>query len=344
MPERPEALSPPPSPPVVSLPPAVVRTAIPPEPLPSAGPPGEPPAEFLPAPVEPPPPPEPPSLPFYPAPVPPLPSAAPAEGQNPPWPAFPGRPATPAYGVAPRRAVRTVIAVVAVIVVVAVVAALLWYVETHGPSSSTGANVSGTPLLYSQAIGKAQTAQASMAGAPWTVDSVLGFGLARSYEGEGGLVSGCTVLWETTSTIVVPLTPASASPGELSAWFVASSNLSGDVLLTVVSETSGSVVATNGVEFDGGCTSSFTRAGSVPASPVDSSTVVSSADAIGGSRFLAAYPHSSTLLGLLGPYWTVDYTTCNLLAPSGAGTQFAAVFYAGNGTLVQNEGIASVPC
>jgi len=232
--------------------------------------------------------------------------------------------------------------VVAVVAVVVVILALL-ALHLHGTTNSV-ASVAGEPILYSQAVGPAKAAQGKMSGGPWTIDAVVGFGISQSSSGGGGLVNGCTTLWENTSIFLLPATPSNASAGEVSAWFLVSSNPSGDALMTFVSDLSGSIVASNGVELQGSCTSTFTELGAVPTSVVDSSTVAQSAAGLGALSFLSNHPGASTMLGLLGPYWMVELTTCSLPNPSGSGTEFAALFYASNGTLFLNGGVSQVPC
>lgn len=222
---------------------------------------------------------------------------------------------------------------VAVVVAAIVVVAVL--VPAHlSPSVAPSQGVTGTPMLYSQMTGPAATAQASRPGGPWTPEAALGLGLGQGFSGTGGLVDGCTELWENSSTITIPATPSNATAGKLSAWLLASVNGSGDVLLTIVTEVSGPIAASNGVVLQGSCTSAYTKLGAIPSSVVDSSVVATDAESLGGSLFLSTHSGVTTLVGVLGTYWEVEYTTCSLLDPSGTGALFGALFYATNGTLV----------
>jgi len=210
------------------------------------------------------------------------------------------------------------------------------------PSSNSAvcadSNVSSPGLLYSQVTCTAGTTQASRPGGPWTTEAALGIGVNQSVSGgAGAFLTGCTDVWENTLTVTLPATPSNAPAGELSIWLVLSVNGAGDTLLTYVTESSGSVSAFNGAVLEGSCLSTFTEFGAIPSSVVDSSIVTVAADDSGGSSFLASNSVLTTLVGVIGPYWEVEYTTCSLFNPSGSGSFFAALFYATNGTAVPGE-------
>jgi len=246
-----------------------------------------------------------------------------------------------------------IVAVVAVVVVVLVVVAMLALhgrssaavsVEPYPPVHCSPSDVCGTPLLYSQIDGPAAAAQALQPGAPWTLEAALGVGENQSVTGVGGLVTGCTEPWVNSSVITLPATPSNASAGKLSIWLVASDNSSGDVLLTYVTDISGSITASNGVVLYGSCTTDFTL-GAIPSSVVDSSLVATSADGLGGTSFLESHSGITTIVGIEASVWEVQYTTCSLFDPTGNGQLFVALFYATNGTLVPGaEGTLSEPC
>ena len=234
-----------------------------------------------------------------------------------------------------------IVAAVVVVAIVVVLAVLSFHLLLPSASASL---VVGKTMLYSQAIGPAEEAQTSIANGPWAPTEVIGLGVPQSASGYAGLVHGCTVVWETSSTLVVPATPANASAGALSVWIAASDDAAGNVLLTFVNDLSGAVTAQNAVELQGSCVADYKLLGPVPASIVDSSEVALAADALGGSAFLGAYPGATKIVGVLGPYWEVEYTTCSFFASGGTGTQFAAFFYATNGTLYSNSGVGQAPC
>lgn len=355
-------------------PPAPSSYPPPPPPTPLSRPPALPPEETAPVlPAEPPAawePPPPAELPAWASPpaseeIPsPLPSTEGADPDYPfaptaPWPPTdpaggpPGWPSAPAalppagYPEAKPHRHRWATVAVVVLVVVLVLLAALWAAgRLHSSAGSSGVgHVEGTPLLYSQASGPAATAQSQAEGAPWTTYGVEGWGLDESVAGAGGLIANCTTLWSNASTIVIPETPANASTGMLAAWIFAATNASGALLLTVVADVSGSVTGSNVVIVRGACTALFTGEGPIGSAPVDSSTVVRSADADGGTAYRASHTVATELVSLLGPYWDVVYTSCDLFnSNGGSGSEFAAVFYAGNGTLVSNLGVTSVPC
>lgn len=229
---------------------------------------------------------------------------------------------------------------VVVIVLLAVFAGAL-----RLPAPTAGTSVQeGIPLPYSEVSGPAESEQATLPGAPWTPDGVLGFGLATSYRGAGGLISGCTALWQNGSTIEVPATPSDATAGTVAFWAMASSNASGDVLLTYVTDLAGALLASNSVVVTGGCTASFTELGAIPTPVVDSTVVASATNTGGGSGFLASYPQATELFALLGPYWEVQYTTCSPFASGGTGANYVALFWATNGTLFETLGSGTAAC
>jgi len=291
-----------------------------------------------------------------PLPPPPPPNATPATG--PPWDyggpqgqgVGPPPPLAPPSGYSyapppeppPRRKRGVLLAVVAVVVVVVVIAAA-WATLARSSSHWTPA-ITGKPMLYSQAITPAHATQATEAGSPWTVYAVFGLGMSQSASGGGGLINGCSTVWENSSTFTLPATPSNATGGQVAGWIVLSGDAAGNMLMTFVNDLSGTIVASNAIVFSGSCTSTFKEFGAATTSPVDSSTVVASAGSHGGSNFLSGHSGATTILALLGPYWEVEYTTCSFLYPSGSGTQYVGIFYAGNGTLFDNVGVTSGAC
>ena len=228
--------------------------------------------------------------------------------------------------------------VVAVVVIVVLASAL------HASSTTSPPNVVGTPVSESVIVGPAVKATSSVAGGPWTMDAVVGMGLASSYSGVGGLISGCSTTWENSSVIEIPSTPSTATPGDVAFWLVALTNASGDLLLVDANDVSGTLVASNAVVVHGSCTSAFTRLGAVPSSVEDSPTIAAAAGPLGGTSFLQDNSGATVWLELLGTWWIVMYTACNLMSPSGSGSTFMAAFYATNGTLVENLGTSQVSC
>jgi hypothetical protein len=239
-----------------------------------------------------------------------------------------------------------VIAGVAAVVVAAVVVLAVLAYEVRTPSSTgSSATTFGTPLKYSQIVGPAETAQASRAGAPWTPDTAVGFSVSQSSTGEGGLVSGCNALWENSSPIVVPATPSGAPTGAVAMWILASVNSSGAVLLTFISDLSGTIVASNAIVVEGSCTSTFTELGAIPTTVVDSTVVATTALGEGGSTFLSEYPGSVEGIELLGDFWEVVYVTCSPFTSSGGtGVILATLFYASNGTFISSVGPETAGC
>jgi len=237
--------------------------------------------------------------------------------------------------------------VAAAVVAVVIVVAIIVIAGVLHPVAQSTVTTYGTPLLYSQAAGPAESAQATMEDGPWTAVAVLGISTGTSVlsgSASQGLGSGCTPIWSNSSSFVVPATPSNATAGKVSSWIVASQNGTGAVLLTFVSSLTGGVVAANVILMTGSCTSTFREFGVIPGSVIDSSTAVAKANAAGGSSFLAHYSATTEMIGILGPYWEILYSTCSFYAPSGSGTQFADVLYAGNGTTFGDEGTTGVSC
>lgn len=231
-------------------------------------------------------------------------------------------------------------AVIAIVVVAIVVIAIL-ALRVH--PATTSASVSGTPLFFGQILGPASAAQATRTGGPWVPYGIVGIGVDQSYTGAGGLISGCTIPWENTSNVVVPSTSSTASAGAVSAWFVASVNASKYVLLSDVTDLGGTIAASNLAVLQGSCTSTFTPSGAIPSGVANSSGVAVAANGLGGSAFLSENPGATTLISILGPFYVLEYTTCNPFSPTtGSGSEFVAVFNATSGTLIENEGVSSV--
>jgi hypothetical protein len=233
---------------------------------------------------------------------------------------------------------------VGVVAVVVVLALLAHGIHLGSPGGGTAAVQYGEPLNYSQIVGPAQSEQAGASGGPWTPDSVLGVQLEQSASGAGGLITGCTTLWENGSVEVAPATPAGATAGAVALWMVASVNSTGAVLLTFVNDLAGTVVASNLIVVEGSCTSTFTEFGAIPSPIVDSSVVATAAAGLGGSSFDSDYAGATQVFEVLGPFWAVLYTTCSFYAQGGNGEEFAATFYATNGTFLASIGPEPVSC
>ncbi len=155
---------------------------------------------------------------------------------------------------------------------------------------------------------------------------------------------GCSSVWSASKSLLAPATPTDATPGQVSWWVLVSSDTAGDVLLTLVTNTGGSIHGADIVILSGSCTSTFTEFGGILSSAVDSSTAVQSADAAGGSTFLSEHPGATEELVLAGSYWAIDYTTCTPDSTGGTGTQFAVALYAENGTVGENLGTTPTSC
>jgi hypothetical protein len=226
------------------------------------------------------------------------------------------------------------------LVVVAGVAALVLHAYLRAPPT-----VWGTPLAYSQTVGPTSTAQASRSGGPWSPIAVLGIGSPDSPSGGGGLASGCTTTWSNSSDLVAPATPGNATAGKAATWLVISSDSGGAKLMTLVSETSATVVASNLVEWTGSCLGAFTAGGKIVTAPLDSSVVGASTNTAGGASFASSHTVVTRAFLLTGDLWTVIYTTCDLYASSGgSGSEFVGVFNATSGVSVGTQGAMAAAC
>jgi len=225
---------------------------------------------------------------------------------------------------------------------------VLWATGVIFPRATSAATTFGDPLRSSQAITAATSAQASAQDGPWTLDSMVGVGVSQS-SSSGSTAQelgeqGCSTVWATSTSSVVPATPSSAPAGLVSWWVVASNDTAGDLLLTLVTNVSGTVQAANIVILSGSCTTTFTGAGEMPTSVIDSSTAVATANAAGGSTFLADNAGAAEDLTILGPYWVIIYTTCSFYEPTGTGSEFAIALYATNGTVYRSATTGPMSC
>ncbi len=223
-----------------------------------------------------------------------------------------------------------------VVVVVAVVAVMVLGVMGYSilrHASATAPTVLGTPLAYSQTVGPTQSALASQSGGPWNPAAVLGIASSESPSGAGGIVSGCTEPWVNGTFEVAPATPSNATAGKVSTWLVISENSGGVILMTLVSELTSTVIASNLAELQGSCVSAYTGHGALANPVVDSTAVAGSANANGGAGFLSANPGATRAFLLVGGLWMVIYTTCDMYQPSaGPGSEFLAAYNATTGS------------
>ena len=308
--------------------------------------------------------PAPPTL-TYPLPSPPPPAAPASVGSSPyPAPTAPGvsppsggtpfgGPATPppdwgAYALPPKRKSRAktivvvVVIVVLVIVLAAVASALVFRPSTTG--TSNGPAPQGTPLDETAVARAGEARENTTSGGPWTLTAVYGLGLPGGYNGSAGFIQGCSTVWENSSNLVLPKTPASAASGEVAGWLMFASGPSSELLITDVYQTGAAIVTSNTAIFKGSCTTVFTTLGDVPSPVVDSTTVVASANAMGGTSFLSTHAVQSVQLLLLGAYWTIEYSTCPYFATGGTGTNFTALFDATDGDSLQPASTTTATC
>lgn len=191
------------------------------------------------------------------------------------------------------------------------------------------------PMPFSQFIAQAESVAHSAEDGPWTPVAVLGLGESVSAAGTAaGAVLGaanCTDVWAASGTYTLPATPSNAPTGEVSAWFVFSTDTTYRALLTMVTNVSGTVQAANLEIVPQSCISGFSSYQPLPAatSVVDSTTVATAANGQGGSAFLSSHPQATSEF-LVSNFsgnvtWTVLYTTCTFIS---GGTETGETFVA----------------
>jgi hypothetical protein len=236
--------------------------------------------------------------------------------------------------------------VVAAVVVVALLLAT-GVISLHQASSPATVTF-GPPFTDAQAISPGISAQTSAKDGPWSPTAIVGIvanvDSTSSASTKSVGATGCSTVWSASKSTVAPATPSDAGPGQASWWMLASSDASGDVLLTLVTNVDGSIQGGNIVILSGSCTSTFTKSGGLSSSAVSSSAAIDSANAAGGSTFLTGHPGSTEEMFLIGSYWDILYTTCAVNASGGSGTVFSVVVYAQNATVAENLGTSSTSC
>jgi len=241
----------------------------------------------------------------------------------------------------------TLVAAVAAIVVASLfLTGVVHWGSSGGPSSPY--------LTFSQAEAKSQSASGSTAGGPWFASIVISLvspsSILEPTQNVSGFLtdSNCTYYWPNgePANLAVPATPVTAAVGASAYWLVGLKNASNGLLLETVSDGSASALVTiqgSACEKVAGYLVQF------PSGSVDSPTIVTSVNHVGGSAFLAAHPNATELwsgiggisLGLLGattPEWYVEYTSCTFPAVEGeTGAFFNATVAGLTGDIINNH-------
>jgi hypothetical protein len=240
----------------------------------------------------------------------------------------------------------------AVVVVAAVIVAGLFAAGVvHWGASSPPTS---PYLTFSQAGSSAQGSSTSVPGGPWYV--VAGAAVSTPVaileptSNVSSLLteSNCTFYWPggELANIGVPATPPTAATGAVAFWAIGLKNASNGILLETVSDGSASVLVTAS---GGDCARAAGYLESFPAGSVDSPTVVTAVNRIGGTAFLSAHPNSTQLwgavggvsLGVLGattPEWYVEYTSCSFPGAIGETGAFINATVAGlTGEVISNH-------
>lgn len=234
------------------------------------------------------------------------------------------------------------------VLVIAVIAVGVVLVLALVPLLEAPRTVYGSPFSFSSFYAPASSSGLGAPGGPWT--PVVAFGVAISYDERGtlgteGLGGGnCSAVWTQNSTPELLATPSGALPGEVSAWFLFSINATDGALLTIASNTSGSVNAVAAAVVPQSCLVGIAGYAPLNGSIVDSTQAAATADLAGGTTFLASNPGATQEFLAADNTWTVVYSTCAFSGSSGSGTEFVANVGALSGALIQAETLASVPC
>lgn len=238
---------------------------------------------------------------------------------------------------------------VVVVVAILVVGGLFW-LGVFSPRSGPGASASPA---YSSALGPASSAAQGAVGGPWAIVAGAGIALTSAVVEPAANISnqfasiGCSFAWEGTppSTVTFPASPTNATPGSAGAWVFVSTDPSLTALVTLVTGAG----AANLFTFSGTCASGVDLLSSLPGGVVDSTAAAASANAAGGTAFLAAHPGAERSYAIAAPgslaIWHVTYSTCPL--SSGANVtavQFNVTEYASTGTPITPATVGSVAC
>lgn len=210
----------------------------------------------------------------------------------------------------------------AIVVAVVVVVAVLDLTGTYpfGSQSSPGP---GPDPTFDGAVAEAQPAANSLAGGPWQASYGAAVRLSSLLEIEPGSFTGIlsdfgcnvSVLPSAPTELVVQPTPASAGSGASGFWLVGFQNASGEGLGVVVDDgVSTPIYSVTPAE----CPKVSTSLLPFPTGSPDSSAVIGTVNAAGGSAFLAAHPNATVLMAGFGgiayifsaPSWFVTYNSC----------------------------------
>jgi hypothetical protein len=234
------------------------------------------------------------------------------------------------------------------VLVILVVAVGIVVVLAALPLLQPSRTVYGSPFSFASFYVPAAASGTTAPGGPWT--PVVAFGVAVSSDergtlGTAGLGGGnCTPLWTANSTPELPATPSSALPGEVSGWFLFSTDGAGTALLTIATNTSGSVKAVALVVVPEACLVGIAGYGMLNASIVDSPEAAATADLAGGLSFLISNPGATREYIAADNTWTVVYSTCPFSGSAGTGSEFLASVSALSGALIQSQTLSSIPC
>ena len=242
---------------------------------------------------------------------------------------------------------------VGVVVIAIVVVGALFATALVARTSTSSTSIEGTPLSYDTFYPPAVSALGSAEDGPWTPIAVLAIGTSESISGTAG-ASGvgaggsCSSVWSYSGPVTFPATPIGAPVGEVSAWFLVSRDSANDLLITLVANTTGAVLATNLEIGPQSCLTGAAGYGTLTGTYVNSINAAAAVNSVGGSAFLASNPGATVELGIFNmsglTLWAVIYSTCQYTATGGTGNEFLGAVGATNGTLVDHESESDVPC
>lgn len=213
---------------------------------------------------------------------------------------------------------------------------------------ATPHTVYGSPFSFASFYVPATSSGTSAPGGPWTPVVALGVAVSsdeRGTLGTEGLGGGnCSPVWTANSTPELLATPSNALPGEVSAWFLFSTDAAGNALLTIATNTTGSVQAVALAAVPEACLVGIGGYEPLNDSIVDSPEAAATVDRAGGLSFLSAHSGATQEFLAADNIWTVVYSTCPFSGSAGNGAEFLASVSALSGALIQAQTFASVPC
>jgi hypothetical protein len=243
-------------------------------------------------------------------------------------------------------------ALVAIIVAAALVAAGTTVYLLERPKAAS--QPSG-PLTFGQASSVAESAASHYASGDWqpiagvaaltSAQVLIPLGLLGANASSAAKTANCTLSWvEPPANLTVPAYTGAVSAGVSPDWGVVLTKAGAGLLIVAVIDGSAEPI----VALGGECATIGVLLGSLTGT-VDSPAIAASAQAQGGSAFLAAHPGALVEMSVLGGFpllgspaeWTVNYTSCSLFASGGTSATLGFTFNADTGAMLAKKNATS---